>query len=85
VLQEVPNTPAAPVRWRDRLTPREYQIVDRVVRGWDNRLVAEDAGCAEWTVRTHLKSAYPKLGVETRAQLIVLAMQELAAELSRPL
>jgi DNA-binding CsgD family transcriptional regulator len=83
VLQEVANTPSAPARWRDLLTPREYEIVDRVVRGWDYRLVAEDAGCAEWTVRTHLKNAYPKLGVETRSQLIVLAVQELAREPSR--
>jgi DNA-binding CsgD family transcriptional regulator len=85
VLQEIPNTLSAPVRWRERLTPREYEIVDRVVRGWDNRLVAEDAGCAEWTVRTHLKNAFPKLGVESRGQLTALARQELAAEPYRPL
>ena len=77
VMEESSNTPSAPPSWRGRLTPREYEIVDRVVRGWDNRLVAEESGCTELTVRTHLKSAYPKLGVETRAQLIILAMRAL--------
>lgn len=79
LLKEVSGTPSAPPAWRERLTPREYEVVDRVVRGWDNRLVAEEIGCAEWTVRTHLKSVYPKLGVETRAQLIVRAIRDVAA------
>jgi|RhiMethySRZTD1v2_1073278.scaffolds.fasta_scaffold37290_4 DNA-binding CsgD family transcriptional regulator len=83
-LREVASTPSAPAKWRDRLTRREYEIVDRVVRGWDLRLVAEDAGCKEWTVKTHLKSVYTKLGVETRSQLIVLATQELLAEAAAP-
>jgi DNA-binding CsgD family transcriptional regulator len=77
VLEDVPNAPSAPERWRKILTRCQYQVVDRVVRGWDNRLVADDLGCAEWTVRAHLRDAYPKLGVGTRAQLMNLAMREL--------
>ncbi|HEX3594563.1 MAG TPA: LuxR C-terminal-related transcriptional regulator [Polyangiaceae bacterium] len=77
VLEEVANTPSAPPWWRDRLTAREYEVADRVVRGWDNRLVGEDLGTAELTVKTQLKRVFQRLGVETRAQLIVLAAREL--------
>jgi len=79
LLEEVANTPCAPATWRERLTPREFEVADRVVRGWDNRLVADDLRCAEWTVRTHLRNLFPKLGVESRAQLTILAIREFQA------
>jgi DNA-binding CsgD family transcriptional regulator len=79
VLKELLNAPVAPARWREQLTAREYEVADRVVRGWDNRLVGEDLGTAELTVKTQLKHVFQSLGVETRAQLIVLAVRELLA------
>jgi DNA-binding CsgD family transcriptional regulator len=79
VLEEVPNAPCAPAKWRRRLRPQEFEVAERVVRGWDNRLVADDLGCAEGTVKVHLRSIFEKLGVDTRAKLMNLAMRELLA------
>jgi DNA-binding CsgD family transcriptional regulator/GAF domain-containing protein len=74
-LEEVSRTVRVPARWCERLTPREREVTERVLRGWDNLLVAQDLECARDTVKQHLKHVYDKLGVSTRAQLIALARE----------
>jgi DNA-binding CsgD family transcriptional regulator len=69
LLQETPGPASLPVRWHRSLTHREREVVSRVLRGWTNRLIAEDVGCAEGTVKKHLQSVFDKLGVPTRAAL----------------
>jgi DNA-binding CsgD family transcriptional regulator len=65
-----------PVRWRSALTPREVDVVAGVLHGWDNRVIAAETGCSPETVKKHLKSAFLKLCVPTRAKLIALARDE---------
>lgn len=51
------------------LTAREREVTEGVEKGWDNRLIAEELGCALATVKRHLRSIFAKVGVETRAAL----------------
>jgi DNA-binding CsgD family transcriptional regulator len=75
-LRQVPKDPAVPDAWRTRLTPREVEVVQSILRGWDNLLVAQELGCSEATVKQHLTRAYGKLGVEQRSQLVARARVE---------
>lgn len=75
MLQEVALGMKMPSTWRTLLTPREVEVVECVLRGWDNKLIGEDLGCAEGTVKTHLKRIFDKLGVDSRAALISRAAQ----------
>ena len=54
-----------------RLTPRERQIVALVRHGWSNKQIARHLSIVEDTVKKHLQSIFPKLGVHRRT-LVVL-------------
>jgi DNA-binding NarL/FixJ family response regulator len=73
LLREVSATIPLPSAWRASLTPREQEVCVAVLRGWDNRVVAADLGCAEDTVKRHLLNVFDKLGVPSRAALIARA------------
>jgi DNA-binding NarL/FixJ family response regulator len=53
-----------------RLSDREAQVVDLVLRGYGNRDIAHALGIAPTTAKKHLSSIFNKVGVDTRAQLI---------------
>src|SRR4051812_30438944 len=55
------------------LTAREGEIVERIAQGLDNAQIAAQLGMSEKTVRNHITHIFDKLGVQTRAQAIVLA------------
>ena len=55
------------------LTTRERAVLDVLVQGLVTDAMAERLGMTEKTVRNHLSTIYSKLGVENRAQAIVLA------------
>jgi len=75
ILQEVARETVMPSTWRTRLTPREAEVVQRLLRGWDNKLIAEDLRCKEGTVKKHLQRTFDKLGVCSRAALMCRATQ----------
>jgi DNA-binding CsgD family transcriptional regulator len=52
-------------------TGREREIVDLLMEGMSNRQIAQNLGIAEATVKKHLHHVYRKLGVRSRALLIV--------------
>lgn len=52
------------------LTPREAEILKYLGRGHGIAFVAEELVISESTVRTHVKSIYKKLGVNSREQLL---------------
>ncbi|MFP2956383.1 response regulator transcription factor [Myxococcus sp. 1LA] len=79
LFQEVSHGAQAPTDWRKRLTPREMDVVERVLNGWDNQTIAEDMGSSLNTLKTHLKRVFVKLAVPSRSKLILLA-QERSAE-----
>lgn len=52
------------------LTERELQVVQLVARGHPNKQVANRLHISEWTVATHLRRIFTKLGVDTRAAMV---------------
>jgi DNA-binding CsgD family transcriptional regulator len=51
------------------LTPRERDVVERVMRGWSNKVIAFDLGIAHATVRVLLHRVMLKIGVQSRGDL----------------
>jgi DNA-binding NarL/FixJ family response regulator len=56
------------------LSPREKQILSLVVMGYMNGQIAEQLFVAESTVKSHLSSAFSKLGVRSRTEAAELIM-----------
>lgn len=63
----------------EALTPREQDVTGLVLRGLPTKLVARRLGISVWTVTTHLRSIYDKLGVASRAELAAVALQDARA------
>jgi FixJ family two-component response regulator len=57
------------------LTPREREIFDRVVAGKANKVIADEIGIAERTVKLHRAQLMAKLGAGSPAELGSLAEQ----------
>ncbi|AHG93814.1 regulatory protein LuxR (plasmid) [Gemmatirosa kalamazoonensis] len=74
-----PSTMAVPRRELPRelrgLTARELEVLHALSRGARNGEIARDLGIAERTVKAHLASVYTKLGVESRAAAIAVALR----------
>lgn len=70
-LQYSIDKPSGSVRSDDLLTKRELEIVELVCLGLRNRQIADRCDLTEGTVKIHLNSIYRKLGVASRAELIV--------------
>jgi len=62
------------------LTARELQIVALVGEGRVNKQIAADLHISEWTVSTHLKRIFVKLGVDTRAAMVLKWSQGLSRQ-----
>jgi DNA-binding CsgD family transcriptional regulator len=52
------------------LSPREREIVRLVAKGLPNKSIADVLDISLWTVATHLRRVFAKLGVGTRAEMI---------------
>lgn len=64
----------------EALSPRELQVVRAVASGHTRKGIAEAHGIAPSTVSTHRARAMRKLGVETEAALVALALRESLVE-----
>ena len=56
------------------LTPREIGVVSAVVAGYSNKEIAEYFKIAKDTVKRHLSNIFDKLGVSTRLELAMFAV-----------
>ena len=70
-LQYSFDKPSRGIRSDDLLTKREMEIVELVCLGLRNRQIADRCSLTEGTVKIHLNSVFRKLGVASRAELIV--------------
>ena len=59
---------------RNALTTRERQVLGQVVLGMTNAEIAAKLFLAESTVKSHLSSAFPKLGVTSRSEATALIL-----------
>lgn len=59
-----------------QLSPRELQILNKLVEGNSIRQVAEQLFISHETVRTHVKHIYKKLHVANRTEAIMKAIQQ---------
>jgi DNA-binding CsgD family transcriptional regulator len=57
------------------LTGAEVRVAELVARGMTNRTIAEELIVSPHTVDAHLKHTYVKLGIHSRVELTVLALQ----------
>lgn len=58
------------------LTPREREILDRLVRGHSNTAIAAELNLAAKTVANNLSAIFAKLRVGSRAEAVVRAREE---------
>ena len=56
------------------LTPRELDIIKRIAGGRTNREVSQDCAMSERTVKHHLTNIFGKIGVSTRLELALFAI-----------
>ena len=55
---------------RIQLSPREREIVRMVAKGHPNKVIADVLNISSWTVCTHLRRIFAKLGVGSRAAMV---------------
>jgi len=66
---EVSSSPFAP------LTPRERQILTHLAEGQSNKVIASQLGISDGTVKLHVKAVLRKLGVHSRVEAAILAVE----------
>lgn len=67
--EEDPGDPFA------RLTPRETEILSLLAEGQSNKAIARNLGISDGTVKLHVKAILRKLGVHSRVEAAVMAVE----------
>jgi len=65
---------AVGARVRDRLTPKEMQIVALIVQGCKNKQIALQLHTKEQVIKNYLRSIYDKTGVSDRLELALFTI-----------
>ena len=65
---------AVGARVRDRLTPKELQIVALIVQGRKNKDIASQLGTKEQVIKNYLRNIYDKIGVSDRLELALFTL-----------
>lgn len=63
-------TPRGP---QEKLTVREYEILDMMSRGFANKEISAGLHLSEHTVKSHVKTIFRKLGAKTRSEVVYKA------------
>jgi DNA-binding CsgD family transcriptional regulator len=58
------------------LSPREQEIARMVAEGYPNKTIAAVLDISSWTVSTHLRRIFAKLGVRTRAAMVARVLDQ---------
>jgi NarL family two-component system response regulator YdfI len=69
------HSPPGNVAVESKLTGREREVLQRVAGGERNKEIAARLGISEPTVKSHLASIYFKLGVDSRASAVAVALE----------
>ena len=65
---------AVGARVRDRLTPKEIQIVALIIQGCKNKHIATQLNTKEQVIKNYLRSIYDKTGVSDRLELALFTI-----------
>ena len=52
------------------LSPREREVARMIAKGYPNKIIASVLEISVWTVSTHLRRIFAKLGVTSRAAMV---------------
>ena len=74
MISEVPSLRVLNSNGNNLLTPREEQVVALVAEGLGNRQIAVELNLSEHTVKKYLFRIFDKLGISTRVELVLYAM-----------
>ncbi|MGA8763292.1 MAG: response regulator transcription factor [Candidatus Sulfotelmatobacter sp.] len=74
LISEVRSLRVVDFQGRRILTPREEQVVAVVAEGLSNREIARELKLSEHTVKKYLFRIFEKLGVSTRVELVLYAV-----------
>jgi len=74
LISEVPSLRVLNTRGARLLTPREEQVVALVAEGLGNREIARELNLSEHTVKKYLFRIFEKLGISTRVELVLYAV-----------
>jgi DNA-binding CsgD family transcriptional regulator len=66
------------------LSPREVEIVRMVAQGHSNKLIADVLSISGWTVSTHVRRIFAKLGVGSRAAMVARLVERGALNQQAP-
>jgi len=58
------------------LTPREIEVLNLLIQGFDNKMIAEKLYLSTFTIRAHIRNIYDKLHVHSKSQAIAKALLE---------
>ena len=61
-----------------KLSPREQEIVRMIAKGYPNKAIAAVLEISSWTVCTHLRRVFAKLGVSSRAAMVARILEQAA-------
>ncbi len=70
----LPSSDTVGARVRDRLTPKEMQIVALIVQGCKNKDIAAQLGTKEQVIKNYLRGIYDKTGVSDRLELALFTI-----------
>jgi DNA-binding CsgD family transcriptional regulator len=69
LLLRIPDVPAP-------LSPRELEIARMVAKGYPNKTIASVLDISSWTVASHLRRVFSKLGVSSRAAMVARLLED---------
>lgn len=74
LVSEVPSLRVLNSLGRQLLTPREEQVVALVAEGLSNRNTSRELNLSEHTIKKYLFHIFDKLGISTRVELVLYAV-----------
>jgi DNA-binding NarL/FixJ family response regulator len=74
LVTQVPSLRVVNTKGNSLLTPREEQVVALVAEGFANKEIAQELALSEHTVKKYLFRIFDKLGISTRVELALYAV-----------
>jgi DNA-binding NarL/FixJ family response regulator len=75
MTSSAPHRPACDAPSDRQLTPRQRQVVQWLMKGHSNKLIARNLNIGLGTVKIHLAAIFRALGVKNRTEAVIIASQ----------